>query len=397
MLIYIFVDNYPNPYKPYYDTQFCNFIEHGHDIKIFANQKYLKPQNPEVKRCGLYQRTKYYPTTIKLLFRHILDYAKKLLKNPYYFVECFQAIHIEKMSSKAKMMHFSRLLLLPDMIPDICLIHNLSVFEKFQYINKIYPSAKIIMYFHGGEVARTPTVQTSNKLFENIDEAFTNTKFSKRQLIKRGCPEKKIKILPVGFNIDDYSYPYERKYKINNKLNIISAGRLAEGKGYDIAINAIKLLIDNGFTNLHYTIVGDGYMLSELRTLVVNAGLQKWVEFRGGKTKLELNELYRQADILLLPSVTTNTWAETQACVVQEAMLLGVIVVASRTGGVPESMPNIMQQFLVDEGDSSGIAEKVKQIQKLSNREISEIAKQGRKFVVKNYDITNLTLKLLDS
>src|SRR5690606_17896531 len=46
--IYVFVESYPNPYKPYYDHQFADLLRKGHDLTIFAAGAESGVLNPKV-------------------------------------------------------------------------------------------------------------------------------------------------------------------------------------------------------------------------------------------------------------------------------------------------------------------------------------------------------------
>ena len=60
-----------------------------------------------------------------------------------------------------------------------------------------------------------------------------------------------------------------------------------------------------------------------------------------------LFQLLEEADAFLLPSTIVGTWQENQACVVQEAMLMKTPVIATATGGVPESLAPDLHDYLV--------------------------------------------------
>jgi len=299
------------------------------------------------------------------------------------------------MSRKENMMCFMRALLLPREEPHLCLIHNLSTTARFPFLKQQYPASTVVMYFHGGEVARTPRVQNSQDAFSSVDLVFTNTDFSRKQAVSRGCLPAKIQVVPVGFNLKDYSSGQARDYRSHGQTRLISVGRMADGKGYIYALQALKMLIGEGYTNLQYTIIGAGYLLGEIKSYIEINKLERWVSIAGEKSKTEVISALRKSDILILPSVATDTWAETQACVVQEAMLMRLLVITTNTGGVPESIPTVMQQFAVAEHDSKAIADKIRKIIGMSAEEITETASVGRRFVEDNYEIGKVSEKLL--
>ena len=61
-----------------------------------------------------------------------------------------------------------------------------------------------------------------------------------------GKPEKKIRIVPVGFRLEDYPWLENRPYRPNGRYRIVSVGRVSLEKGFDSAIRALSELHRRG-------------------------------------------------------------------------------------------------------------------------------------------------------
>ena len=61
---------------------------------------------------------------------------------------------------------------------------------------------------------------------------------------------------------------------VGSDCNILSVGRLWPQKGFDMAIEAARILKDKGFT-FRWFVIGDGYLRKNLQKQIQNAGLQK--------------------------------------------------------------------------------------------------------------------------
>jgi starch synthase len=78
--------------------------------------------------------------------------------------------------------------------------------------------------------------------------------------------------------------------------------------------------------------------------------------------------LYRQAQVLVLPSVGQTCYGRTVrvsellGLVVLEAMASGTPVVCSRIGGLPEIVENGVTGFLVEPGDRAGLHERLSEL-----------------------------------
>lgn len=100
-------------------------------------------------------------------------------------------------------------------------------------------------------------------------------------------------------------------------------------KGFPYLFDALAQLEDQ--YNWRLDIIGDGPMMSEYVTRVQELGLSDKITFYGFQTKHEIVKAMNRADIFVLASV----W-DSMPCVIIEAMSVGLPVVATRTGGIPE-------------------------------------------------------------
>ncbi|HJZ95054.1 MAG TPA: glycosyltransferase family 4 protein, partial [Candidatus Solibacter sp.] len=113
---------------------------------------------------------------------------------------------------------------------------------------------------------------------------------------------------------------------------LLNVSELECRKGPRRVVEAVHRLRDR-FPNLRYFILGTGEDEPVLRRLVHGRGLGEQVIFGGRTTHLEA--YYNLADIfVMLPEAEANS----VAC--HEAMSSGLPVVASDTGGFPESVPS---------------------------------------------------------
>lgn len=394
MRIDVYTEHFPNTYKPYFDTQFARLLEDGHTLRIFAFGKFDAALSARARAYHLPERTRYVPETL----RDLKGFAPQLAR----------ALASPRAVSRAKVVghggrtrrqragDLARALRLPDDAPDLILIHNLVTAKSYPFLRALYPSARVALYFHGGEVPAAGTIDEaeSRRAFAMADRVFTNTGFSRAQAIDRGCAPEKLVVSPVGFWLDDYRPPEPRPYRPEGALRLISVGRLSPEKGLADAIDALAILRERGLP-ARYRIVGAGPQQAELAARIAALKLADGVELVGERAHEDVLALLAEADALLLPSVPTARWAETQACVVQEAMLMGCAVVASRMGGVPESLAPELHRFLVPPAEPLSLAAAVEQLAQLEVSGLAELGRAGARFARERYDIRALNAQLL--
>lgn len=397
MRIYAFAQHYPIPYKPYYDTQFAEFVDAGHDLTVFAFGKF-PTTNAKLTRYGLADRTRYLPVSVGTAIRHLPSIAAGALLRPGGVRRAVRATLPSEKGWRHRRAHVIRALCVHGEEPDLCLVHGLGTAALLPWLKRLFPASPAAMYYHGGEVPSVRELPDDRvrSAFAMADVVFTNTVYSRDHAIGRGCPAEKLEVLPVGFSLDDYRPPVVRAYRRDGILHILSAGRMSEEKGYGFALQAIKLLVERGIHNIRYSLTGEGYLRRELEEYVSTNGLQQYVSFLGTLSTEEVVQAMGEADVLLLPSIQVGNWVENQACAVQEAMLMKSLVITSRTGGVPESIPECMRPFSVPPANSVAIMAAIERVLGLDAAALTRLGEECRAFVADRYDIRTLNAAMLE-
>lgn len=123
----------------------------------------------------------------------------------------------------------------------------------------------------------------------------------------------------------------------DGKLRGIAAGRIHRAKGYDVLVDALAL----ADKRVHITVAGGGSGRDDLARRASAKGVGDRIEFLGIRNDVE--ELMRQSDFYVLSS----RWEGLPGALI-EAMAIGLPVVATAVGGVPEA---------VIEGETGHLAE----------------------------------------
>ena len=117
-------------------------------------------------------------------------------------------------------------------------------------------------------------------------------------------------------------------------LRIGFLGRLAHSKGIDLIFTAVAGLCDRGIDS-QIIIAGAGSEEATLRKLAADLQIADRIVWRGAVPHHQAPAELSQFDVLVLPSRSTATWKEQFGHVLIEAMSMGIPVVGSDSGEIP--------------------------------------------------------------
>ncbi len=125
-----------------------------------------------------------------------------------------------------------------------------------------------------------------------------------------------------------------------NGIRILTVGRLMYQKGFDLAIEAMKLIKDSG-CHARWYVVGEGSLRASLEKQIAMLGLQKDFILLGANENPY--PFYRQADIY-----AHLTRFEGKSIAIQEAQILGKPIVASDCNGNREQIESGVDGILCE-------------------------------------------------
>jgi glycosyltransferase involved in cell wall biosynthesis len=189
---------------------------------------------------------------------------------------------------------------------------------------------------------------------------------TKMDWVNNGSPSDIIDVVHNGINLDKYQpvtnyQQLKKNWNIPEDSRVISyVGRLDPEKGIEILLNAFALL-QKSHIKTQLLIAGKPVLAGEeyketLKQLTINLGIENYVNFLGHVTNT--TNLYQVSDITVLPS----RWSEPFPRSIIESMACGTPVVASRTGGIPESLTGEFGKGLFEPGCTDNLVTTFNQI-----------------------------------
>jgi glycosyltransferase involved in cell wall biosynthesis len=138
-----------------------------------------------------------------------------------------------------------------------------------------------------------------------------------------GLDASRLQVSDYGFNLPA---PLPRD-RTRGALRIGFVGTLVWHKGVHVLLEAVRGLRGAFEVRLHGNVNVFPDYTQRLRTMAVDLP----VEFVGGFPRAAVAEIYRELDVLVVPSL----WPENSPLVIHEAFAYGVAVVGANQGGIP--------------------------------------------------------------
>jgi glycosyltransferase involved in cell wall biosynthesis len=192
------------------------------------------------------------------------------------------------------------------------------------------------------------------------------------------------KLIYVPLGIDPSKFAPKSSRPASNPAHILCVGRLASEKGQALLLEAFAILTADGMP-LHVRLVGDGPDRNWLERRAVELGIASTVEFTGWVDQDQLMDLYREADLFVLPSL-----AEGIPMVLMEAMAMQIPCVAPCITGIPELIEHGVDGMLFAVADVEDLTKNISIL--LNSPELcTQIGKQARARVLRDYDMARNT------
>ena len=215
------------------------------------------------------------------------------------------------------------------------------------------------------------TTQAKKKIkrftMKYVDRFLCYSERAKNCLIKEGVSLKKISVIRLGVDLNKFKVKSEKlkvKKKQGNKVRVLFVGRDVPEKG-----------------------------LSDLRTAIKKFDKSENVELLVAENipYEKMSDVYKLADIFVMPSKTSKTWEEQYGMVLIEAMASGLPIVAYNSGAISELLGKA--GVLVPEGNKLQLFKQLKQLVEQPSKR-KKLGKLARARAEKLFDSRKFSLEV---
>jgi len=366
--IAIYTGELPPP--TFIDRLIVGLADAGHTILLFGSiQKKISYQHQNIQVIGYSGRWSKFLQLIKysVLLFFLKNSKKKRLDN---------LLKVQNRSTYFDKMKYYPILYYQ---PEIFHLQWAKGIADWVWVKEF--DMKLFVSLRGAHINYTPVSEPKyaeiyKKYFPLVDGFHAVSNAIAEEALKYNVSKEKTRVVYSGLNLNKIEFRISKKQE--NEIQIISVGRSHWKKGYNYALDAMRILKDENI-KFKYTIVGID-LNEELYFQKTQLGLEDDILFIEKLSFEEVVDKIRKSAILLLPSVEEGI-----ANVVLEAMALGTLVISTNCGGMAEVIEDNSNGYLVPTRDSEAIAKAVKAALKLNDAQRETMIVKAREYIEENH------------
>ncbi|NEP18632.1 MAG: colanic acid biosynthesis glycosyltransferase WcaL [Leptolyngbya sp. SIO4C1] len=401
MRIAFLVADFPKLSETFVINQVTGLLDRGHEVDIYSDHiEDWSVVHPDVNRYGLQGRTFLMPAlpqnylwrVLKGLWLGLTHFHKAprlMVRSLNLWAYGEQALNLWLLYTAAA---------LADRQPTYDIVHcqfGTQGYRGLAFKRLLQPTPKLLVMFRGHDIScylNQGGERVYRRLFKHVDYCLANCNFFRQRVIELGLSPDKISVHFSGLDVSKFTYR-PRQIEPDQPVRLATTGRLVEKKGIEYAIRAVAQQAKQ--SDLVYFIIGDGPLRQPLEALIHELDADDYVHLLGWQNESEIIQTLNTCHLFIAPSVTAADGNQDAPInVLKEAMAMGLPVVSTNHGGIPELVEEGISGFLVPERDADALAEKLSRLCSHPER-WPEMGRAGRRFVESHYSLSHLNDRLV--
>lgn len=267
--------------------------------------------------------------------------------------------------------------------PDVMHIHDRR--GDFQCI--IAAKLEHLPIIYSRRIDNPPKWLSLNFKFPLSDTIITISDGIRQVLMKAGVAEKKLACALDAVDTEVYlpvcdREDFAQKFKLEPGTQTLAiVAQMIPRKGHAVLFRALADVLEK-HPKVQVLVFGRGPLEQDLRKLAQASHLQNNVRFEGYRN--DMASVYPCIDLLVHPA-----FMEGLGVSLLEAASCAVPIVACRAGGIPEIVRDGINGYLVEPGDSKGLALAINALLDDPAR-LAEFGAAGRKLVLERFSIPHM-------
>ncbi len=247
---------------------------------------------------------------------------------------------------------------------------------------------KQILSLQGGDIY-DPTKKNSphnkwylrkvvKRVLNNSDVVTAHSSNTRKNTIKYYHPDKRIKIISIPYEPVKFRKISREKLGLQeNNIYLVGVGRLVKRKGFHFLIKSLARLSNK---KVYAIIIGEGPEKQNLKELAKRLKVSKQIHFIGFVSEEKKFQYLSNSDIYVLSSVH-----EGFGIVLQEAMQVGLPIIATNNGGQVDLVENNKNGFLIKFDDKNAMRKSIEKL--INDRRLRSKMKKNNLRKVKEFEL----------
>ncbi len=388
MKIGYILDIYPHSTQTFVSNEIVKLSEIGFDTSVYSIKKTSFPQNTNQPP------TKYLPDIRISRYCLAVQIFKIFVSNPLGITKIFRFL---KQHNTGLKFDLRNILILTQLVQadgiDHIHAHFASRAALYAMCVNFLTGIPYSITTHAYDIFLNPNMIEEKHKFAEF--AVTISEYNRVYLKSMfGIDDTKVHVVRCAIPPDTIK---KKKYKnsADDKLRILSVGRLVEKKGFEYLIKACRIYMDTVNKNIECVIAGGGPLNKLLLKLIEDLSLEKNVFILGEKKHRDVLDLLDHADIFVLPCVQAkNGDMDGIPVSLMEAMARGVITVSTKLSGIPELIDQDM--LLAEPASELDLCKILKYTSMLDKEEKNRISSHQIKKIENDFNLNKETKKIAE-
>ena len=362
--VVLFFETFPSITEPYLLSVVKRLSREGMVRAVFSHKPAGVPKGRSVELPDeLESRIHYLPwRPLSHIFksRFFCDVLRGCFSNPSGFLALARAARRERNSIKGAIRSFATILPMVPFLRGILHIETSWLAQRFKELFHI-PGLKIVVSFRGHDIAVRPEYDAEwvhylqTVVFPGASRLHFVSHFLLRTAETLDVPREKCVVPSQSIDEMFFDVAWE---PLDGVPLLVCVGRLVWIKGFEYAVEAAAILKSRNVP-FRLEIIGEGTLMPFLKLLVRHRSIEADVKLSGAVPSDEVRAKLTEAAVFICPSVSPS---ESLGRQLMEAQAVGVPIVATDVGGIPECVEDGVTALCVPPFEPGMIADKVEYV-----------------------------------
>lgn len=278
------------------------------------------------------------------------------------------------------------------------IVGKLTRTETTMYVLDLWPENLYSVLDIKNPLLRKIASSVSHWHYRHVDKliALSDTMKIKLVEITNIAPDKIIVLPQAAEKI--YEKPFhdpELHQRFKNKFTVVFTGNISPAQSFGTMIDAAEILKNQGYSDIHWVIIGDGMSRKDVEQAVHDRGLTDIFSFEGYHPIEDIPKYTERADVLVGCLVKSSLLEATIPAKVMSYIASGKPIVLAMDGEVQKLInETIRGGFVGPTGDADTLANNIKNVYNLSNNNRQELVVRLQDYHRNNFE-RNLLLNNL--